>query len=515
MHRLLKRQLKRNLGRFDSIPEGWEKFLNAVSEAYEQSDTDRRMLERTIELNSQELLELNTQIRAAIPDTFLRIDQQGTILDYKPGQDQNPYFSSERVVGEQLQVLLPESVVQKFMVAIDCLHNQGLSNISIVHELIRCEEKYFYEARFLPLLENQYVVIVRDISERTRSEAALKKSQTKLRDKTRKLGTTLADLKNTQAQLVQTEKMSGLGHLVAGIAHEINNPVNFVNGNISYLHDYVSDLIHLLNLYQTHYPEPVEEIRQQTEDIDLDFLLKDLENIRNSMALGVNRISEIVRSLRTFSRLDEADMKEVNIHDGIESTLLILNHRLKANGDVLDIEIKKDYGQLPPIECYAGQLNQVFMNVIVNAIDALEVSGLRHETAEPINPESNNIESNCIEQSTQSPQYTVQNPQITISTEVLNQDWVSIQIANNGPAIPDSLQDKLFDPFFTTKPVGEGTGLGLSISYQIVVSRHGGRMWCHSQPGQDTVFGIEIPIHQVTKTIDGSNEKGVYQTLAS
>jgi len=470
MHRLLKRQIKRYLGDLTGIPDGWEKFANAVSDAYEQGDTDRRMLEHTIALNSQELLELNSQMRAAIPDTFLRIDKQGIILDYKPGSGQNAYLPSPEVIGKYIQALLPETVSHKLMKAVASLE-QKTPAISIVHSLQALEgSEYFYELRLLLLRETQVVAIVRDITERERAEAALKQSQLKLKDKTQRLATTIADLKNTQAQLVQTEKMSGLGQLVAGIAHEINNPINFVSGNINYIHDYVKDLIHLLKLYQTHYPKPVEAIRESVEEIDLAFLLEDFDDIQNSINLGISRISDIVRSLRTFSRLDEADMKSVNIHDGIESTLLILNHRFQRNEQFPEIEIRKDYGDLPQVECYAGQLNQVFMNVMANAVDALRGSDYALSN---------------------------QSPRITIQTKHLHSNRVAIRIMNNGPSIPDSIRNKLFDPFFTTKPVGTGTGLGLSIGYQIIVERHGGKMGCNSSADQDTEFYIEIPVQQI------------------
>lgn len=470
MHRLLQRQIKRYLGKLEATPENWENFINAVNDAYEQADAEHLMLEHAIELNSQELLELNAQIRDAIPDTFLRIDQQGTILDYKPGQSQTAYLPSTDILGQKLQTFLPEAVGQKFTAAIECLKNQDLTSVNIVHDLTFEGQSYFYEVRILPLLETQQVVaIVRDITERKQAEAALQKSQRMLQEKTKRLETILLDLKHTQAQLVQTEKMSGLGQLVAGIAHEVNNPVNFVSGNISHINDYICDLVELLNLYRVYYPNPVEAIAQKNHDIDLDFLLEDLEKVQTSMTVGVNRIRDIVQSLRIFSRLDEADMKKVNIHEGIESTLLILRHRLEEKEARLEIEVQKNYGDLPQVECYAGQLNQVFMNVIVNAIDAIDET----ESFQPDHP-----------------------PKILISTTVLTNNTVAIRISNNGPNIPDSILSRLFDPFFTTKPVGNGTGLGLSISYQIIVDRHGGKMECVSPTGQDTEFYIEIPIQQ-------------------
>ena len=474
MHRLLQRQLERHLKELDTasdgLPPGWEEFLNAVNRAYNQADTDRFRLEHITGQNSKELLALNSQMRAAIPDTFLRLDKRGMILDYKPGRNQAAYLSSAAAVGKPLGRFLPEKASRKFLDAIAKLDHNGLDEISIFHKLISPkEEKYFYEVRILPFLDDQVEAIVRDITERKQAEAALQKSQLKLREKTHRLSSTLADLKDTQAQLVQTEKMSGLGQLVAGIAHEINNPVNFVSGNIGYVQDYIEEIVDLLELYAECYPEPSAEIKERVEEIDLDFLLEDLGKTQSSMKLGVNRIKEIVLSLRVFSRLDEAEMKEVNVHEGIESTLLILNHRFKARENIAKVELTKTYGDLPPVECYAGQLNQVFMNVLANALDAL--SEIRSPSAE-------------------------ETAKIEIVTEQRPNNYVAIRIANNGPNIPYDIRDRLFDPFFTTKPIGTGTGLGLSISYQIVTDRHGGRMRCYSLPGQNTEFCIEIPVRQ-------------------
>ena len=274
------------------------------------------------------------------------------------------------------------------------------------------------------------------------------------------------ELRETQSQLIQSEKMSSLGQLVAGIAHEVNNPANFIHGNLSHLSQYTQDLLELVQLYQKYYPHPGAEIQAKSEDIDLEFLLEDLSKILNSMKVGSERIRDIVKSLRNFSRLDEADFKAVDIHEGMESTLMILQNRLNARHKHPGIEVIKEYGNLPPLECYAGQLNQVFMNILTNALDALDEREQEEKKT------------------------------IRIRTSLYNSELVRICIADNGCGMTEEVKKRLFDPFFTTKPVGKGTGMGMSISYQIVTKKHQGQLWCRSKPGAGTEFWIEIPLHQ-------------------
>jgi signal transduction histidine kinase len=297
-----------------------------------------------------------------------------------------------------------------------------------------------------------------------------------------KLEKSLKELQQTQAQLIQAEKMSSLGQLVAGIAHEINNPVNFIYGNLKYINDYTRDLLKLVQLYQKYYANPETEIRNYIKQIELDFLLEDLPKILHSMQIGTERITEIVLSLRNFSRVDEAEMKRVDIHEGINSTLLILQNRLKEKADHYKIEIVKSYGNLPLIECYPGSLNQVFMNIISNAIDALDsFNHGRSITEVKANPSK-----------------------IIISTEVVETNFIAIRITDNGSGMSEEIREKIFDPFFTTKPVGKGTGLGLSISYQIIVEKHKGQMNCHSELGKGTEFYIELPVsinNQATNSV--------------
>ncbi|HEY9801890.1 MAG TPA: ATP-binding protein [Leptolyngbyaceae cyanobacterium] len=276
------------------------------------------------------------------------------------------------------------------------------------------------------------------------------------------------DLQNNYTQLLQNEKMAALGQLVAGIAHEVNNPINFIAGNLVHAIDYSQQLLHLINLYQHYYPHPVAEIKTAIAESELDFISSDLPALLNSMQSGCDRIAQIVCSLRNFSRLDESERKPVDIHEGIDSTLVILQSRLKNQKTHHNIKVIKEYGNLPLVNCYAGLLNQVFMNLLSNAIDALEDSTVHSKTN--------------------------RNPQITIRTEVTDDQQVVIGIADNGTGIPEGVKKRLFDPFFTTKPVGKGTGLGLSICYQIITEKHGGQINCVSTLGQGSEFIIKIPL---------------------
>ncbi|MBW4686155.1 MAG: HAMP domain-containing protein [Komarekiella atlantica HA4396-MV6] len=299
------------------------------------------------------------------------------------------------------------------------------------------------------------------VEERTQElEIARQSLEQRVEERTQELQQILQDLKETQGQLIQTEKMSSLGQMVAGIAHEINNPVNFIYGNIQCTNDYTQDLLNLVNLYQQQYPEPVWKIEEKIEEIDLNFINKDLPSLLSSMKMGAQRIREIVLSLRNFSRLDEADMKDVDIHEGIDNTLLILNHRFHS-----EIEVIKKYGDLPLVECYPAQLNQVFMNILSNAIDVL----LDHKGQSD------------------------KNKQIIINTLKIDDSFIQVGIKDNGFGIPQEIKNKLFDPFFTTKPVGKGTGLGLSICYQIV-DKHKGKIEVTSELEQGTEFVIVLPI---------------------
>ena len=291
---------------------------------------------------------------------------------------------------------------------------------------------------------------------------------------------TLNQLQKTQIQLIHNEKMSSLGQMVAGVAHEINNPVNFIAANLSYAKEYSETLLQLIDIYQQQCPDYFEKIKRDTDFEELDFIKEDFIKIFQSMKIGTERIQGIVKSLRIFSRLDEAEIKKVDIHQGIDSTLMILQSRLKAQSSHSNIEVIKEYGKLPEIYCYPGQLNQVFMNILTNAIDALEEQiGQRGWSTE-------NTDKNIFKAF-----------KIHISTEVIDKKWVSVTIADNGGGIKKEIIPKLFDPFFTTKEVGKGTGLGLSVSHQIIVEKHGGKLICNSVLGEGTQFLILIPINSV------------------
>jgi signal transduction histidine kinase len=326
-------------------------------------------------------------------------------------------------------------------------------------------------------MEKQNTRLQEEIEERVTAELALQQLTQELEhritERTKELSQALQDLQNAQVKLIQTEKLATLGQMVAGVAHEINNPVNFIHGNLDHTTTYVKDLLELLKLYQTEFPQQTPEIIEKSKEIDLDFLRADLPKIISSMAVGTQRIQEIVQSFRNFSRHDEAELKQVNIHDGLDSTLMMIDYRLKAKPGYPGIEVIKEYGILPLIECFAGKMNQVFMNILTNAIDALEeliVDGHSCPILSPI---------------------------IRIKTELKGSNRVVIRIADNGVGIKETVQKQLFDPFFTTKPTGKGTGLGMSISHQIVTEKHGGSLSCISSPGKGAEFIIEIPIQQL------------------
>ncbi|HEY9670406.1 MAG TPA: PAS domain S-box protein [Waterburya sp.] len=323
-----------------------------------------------------------------------------------------------------------------------------------------------------------YRGIDRDITKRKQTEEAIRQSKAQLQQQATQLEQTLRQLQDTQTQLIQTEKMSSLGQLVGGVAHEINNPINFIYGNINHARNYAFDFLKVIQLYQATYPHPSPQIQLEIEKIDLDFVSEDFLKILDSMEVGAQRIRGIVESLRNFSRFDEANVKEVDIHQGLDSTLMLLQSRLTQRLRPSTIQVIKEYGTLPLVECYPGYLNQVFMNLLTNAIDALEEAHKKRNSFDSQTPPG------MIRICTGISHESALNPQAVIC------------IADNGTGMTEEVRSRAFDPFFTTKPVGEGTGLGLAVSYQIVVKLHKGQLSCYSSPDEGSEFVIQIPIQQ-------------------
>ncbi|MEO1636223.1 MAG: ATP-binding protein, partial [Cyanobacteria bacterium J06631_9] len=285
--------------------------------------------------------------------------------------------------------------------------------------------------------------------------------------KNTQLEAALQELQQAQIHLVHSEKISSLGQLVSGVAHEINNPLGFVSGSIGHLKGYTADLVELLELYQSLYGEDHPDIGDKLADVDINFVKEDIFKLLSSMKIGTQRMIEIVRSLRNFSRLDHNGFQLANIHDGIDSTLMLLSYRMAQVGPQQSaVAVVKEYGNLPEINCDIGQLNQVFMNLFANAVDAFDEM-------------SNDTE--------------VIKPSLTIGTQQQG-DWIVINISDNGPGMPPEMLKDIFQPFFTTKPTNRGTGLGLSISHQVITEKHRGEISCYSQLGKGTTFTIRLPM---------------------
>ncbi|MBE9226670.1 response regulator [Phormidium sp. LEGE 05292] len=311
-----------------------------------------------------------------------------------------------------------------------------------------------------------------EVLARIQNQLAIKNLESQLRSQNDQLQKTLVELRNAQAEIIQKEKMLGLSQLAAGMAHEVNNSIGFIAGNIEFARRYVKDLLNLIELYQQEYPQATPVLEEALEEIDLGFLVKDVEKVLNSMQTGAERISTMNLALRIFSRLNESDIKPVNLHEGIDSTLVLLQQRLKPEGRNWEIKVEKNYGHFPLINCYASLMNQVFLNILNNAIDALEA---KWEKADHISIM----------------------PTIWIASELIDRQKAIIRIKDNGTGIPENIREHLFDPFFTTKPVGKGSGLGLLTSYQIIVEKHKGNLTYESTLGESTEFFIEIPVNLI------------------
>ncbi len=401
--------------------------------------------------------------------------------------EMNGYQVCERLKADPKTAEIPIIFISALDDAWDKVKAFNVGGVDYITKPFHCEEVLARVKNQLTLrwlqkqLTEHNIQLQAEIVERKKIEEALRQSEAREREKAKELELTLNKLKTTQIQLIQTEKMSSLGQMVAGIAHEINNPTSFIYGNLSLARQYFEDLLRLIEIYRQTYPDLTPEIQEITSEIDLEFLVIDWQKLMNSMQIGAERIHNIVRSLNSFSRLNESDLKPVDIHEGIDNTLLLLLHRLRATGERPEIHVIKEYGQLPPVVCYASQLNQVFMNLLSNAIDALD-------NQSP--PRLITIRTFVIKGQ---PSITSKEQSKT-DKEPTKPDCLIVQISDNGSGMGEDIQNKIFDPFFTTKPVGRGTGLGLSISYQIVVEKHKGSIKCVSVPGQGTELTVEIPL---------------------
>ncbi|MGB3536151.1 MAG: PAS domain S-box protein [Microcoleaceae cyanobacterium] len=447
------------------LPSGEVKWVQGLSRPEKQADGSILWDGCVIDISDRvaaeaQLQQFQQRLSLMVEQTPLAVIEWNTQMEvtaWNPAAESIFGYTCDEALGQYIDFILPESTREQVQKVIDDLLMQQGGYCNINDNLRKDGTTIICEWYNTPLVTDQGEVIgiashVLDITER-------KTAEIKLQQQTETLQKTLQELRCTQAQMIQSEKMSSLGRMVGGVAHEINNPISFIHGNLTHADNYIQDLFELLNLYKTHYPEPVAEIQEYLEEIDIEFVKEDFSKLLNSMKTGTERIREIVLSLRNFSRLDESEFKLADIHQGINSTLMILQNRL------LGIEVITEYGDLPPVECYPGQLNQVFMNILENAIYILE-----------------NIPGDKI---------------IIIQTETIDANWIRIKFANSGPEISSSICDKVFDPFFTTKPIGEGTGIGLSISYQIITDKHHGKIDCYPVPNVGTEFIIEIPVRQI------------------
>ena len=434
--------------------------------------TDRKRTEEMLWLYNRAMAATSTGI--AIADAT---NSEHPIIYCNPAFESMTGYRREEIIGKNCRFLQGEDTDPAAVETIrQALQNQ--SECQVILKNYRRDGTAFWNALSVSPVRDRtgklthFIGVQRDITERKECEEALRNSEAQSREQAAKLASAINELKDTHSQLIQSEKLSSLGLLIAGVAHEINNPVSFIYGNLNHLKNYTQDLLHLVELYQKHYPDAIAEIEAEKETIEFDFLTEDLPQIISSMNVGVERISQIVKSLRNFSRHDNSEMKAVNLHEGIDSTLLILNHRLKGNGETHPIQIVKNYGDVPPVECFSGPINQVFMNIISNAIDALNDWNTRRSFQEMRDNPST----------------------IEISTKLDDRNFAEIKIADTGPGMSEEVKQHIFETFFTTKPIGKGTGMGLSISYQIVAEKHKGELNCISEIGKGTEFIIRIPI---------------------
>ncbi|WP_231505871.1 sensor histidine kinase [Planktothrix serta] len=408
----------------------------------------------------------------AIPDLMFCINTEGIIEDYYPDKQNKHLLETEDVMGKKIEDVFPKDLATWTQYYLEkTLETGEIQTGEYVMKVGR--EWHHYEARYVQSGTYEILAIVRDITQRKQAEANLRVSEIQEREKALQLEKTLQDLRQTQAQLIQAEKMSSLGQMMTEIAHEIKNPINSIYGNLTYVDQDVQTLIELLKLYQQHYPELTSEIQDFMAASDVNIIINELPQSLEFMRLGANRLYDLALSLRNFSRLDDQQMVSADLHIGLDGTLKILHTQLKAKGNHSEIKVITDYGKLPLVKCYPNQLNQVFMNLLSNAIDALE--------NQPV-PRKIMIKTECCK----------------INPNSVIEDAVRISISDNGHGIPQFVQNQIFNPFFTTKPVGKGTGLGLSIAHQIIVEKHQGSLKCFSQEGQGTTFEILLSLDELT-----------------
>ncbi|AFY39423.1 multi-sensor signal transduction histidine kinase [[Leptolyngbya] sp. PCC 7376] len=431
--------------------------------ALQQGELLEHTLEQSARLRS--LTQERDRFFSLSPNLFCVIDFDGEFIRVNPAwEDILGYVQDELINSNFWSFVHPDDEELTEEAWRKLQESRGREALLLEHRFRCADGKYKYLSWSGTCIsrEKRIYAIARDITKRKQLEFTLGQ-------RTRDLEQALAKLQQTQVHLVQSAKMSSLGQLVAGVAHEINNPMNFIYGNIGHIQDYTSALVNIVDAYQQSHEEQPPDIVALCQEADLEFILDDLPAIISSLQLGAERIKKIITSLRNFSRLDEAPVKMANIHEGIDSTILILQNRIKAKPHQPEITIQKRYGDLPEVECYPGQLNQVFMNILSNAIDAI------------IDSKKSN------------------NGVISISTAVLTHEQaIAIMIRDNGYGMDEQTCNRIFDPFFTTKDVGKGTGLGMSISYQIITEHHHGSLACKSQQGVGTEFTITLPINQST-----------------
>lgn len=472
IHSLLKRQLKQYFGA-GKPPDEFMHFFAAVNKAYFDFDADRNMIERSLEFSSQELMQANSDMQAifrAFPDIFFRIDYAGNILEYRWGGKRDSIFAFTGLVGKQIQDIAGSAVRENFIESIELVRiHQVIANMEYAMSLEGLQR--FFEARFIPLNEKEIIVIVRDISDRKKIENELKDTNETLKQNERALRDMLVDLKkahedltSAQSQLLQSEKLASIGQLAAGVAHEINNPIGFISNNMEMLQQYVGHYSKVLRMVQilkesveqeniSKAKSLVQEISRFEQEVDMDYVFNDMDKLLQNTQRGLERVRKIVLDLRIFSREDNESMESVKIEEVIDSILSIVHSEIKYKAD-----LKKDYGDTPLVKCSAQKLGQVFINLFVNAAQAMDERG-------------------------------------SIEVRTYRQDkYVMIDVHDTGKGIPPENLKKIFDPFFTTKPVGQGTGLGLSVSYEII-KKHGGELRVRSKEGEGTTFTILLPVN--------------------